>query len=261
MGNITLSPWQQEGNPAPDILHPDGVLLGGWVKPVPAMSLDQLMNPPQLGQAGASIDAMARGQNPSKSASKPPQTGLFAGVPTADYSVGPVDMPQYHFYPDRLEIDHALLGEPRVQALMATIRGREGPEYDVIHGGQRFDDYSRHPNIKVNQSTAAGAYQFNYPTWNDQKKALRLPDFAPQSQDLAAVDLLHSLHATDRLLSDDVDAAIFDAGQRWQSLPTTMEHMIDRKGRARGINHPVGGKMAPTNTLEQIRADYLKNLR
>jgi hypothetical protein len=37
--------------------------------------------------------------------------------------------------------------------------------------------------------------------------------------------------------------------------------MIDEKGRVRGINFPKGGQKAPTNTLEQIREDYLKNLR
>ena len=246
MGNLTSPKFPEDEIPGDGVLHPDGLLLGGLPKPV--AGLDLLMDPVDLGRAGTDIDTMASG--------KMPQTG-----DTPDITVGPVDMPGYHFYPDRVETDYALLGEPRVQALMATIRGREGPQYNVINGGQKFDDYSRHPNINVGKSTAAGAYQFNYPTWNAQKEALGLQDFRPSSQDIAAVDLLHSLHATDRLLSDDVDGAIFSAGQRWQSFPTNADPMIDRNGRPRGVNHPAGGKMAPTNTLEQIRADYLKNLR
>ena len=234
----------------PDGWHPDG-LLGG---------LD-------LGSAGSDIDAWANGTHflsPLPSgifSSSAPTAGLLAGVDTPPFDVGSIDMPKFDFYPDRLETDHALLGEPHVQALMETIRGREGPQYNVIHGGQTFDDYSQHPNIKVDGSTVAGAYQFNYPTWTDQKKVLDLPDFSPQSQDLAAVDLLRHLHATDRLFSDDVNGAIFNAGQRWQSLPTTAEQKADSNGRLRGINSPVAGKEALTNTLDEIKADYLKNMR
>jgi muramidase (phage lysozyme) len=178
-----------------------------------------------------------------------------------NYTVGLVDTGKFNFYRDRLETDNALLGEPRVQALMATIRGMEGQEYNKIVGGRTFIDYSQRPNTKVGDSTAAGAYQFTHPTWTDQQKALDLPDFAPPSQDLAAVDLLRRLHATDRLLSDDIDRAVFNAGQRWQALPTTTDEEIDSEGRRRGINHPAKGKRALTNTLDQIKADYLKNLR
>jgi hypothetical protein len=39
------------------------------------------------------------------------------------------------------------------------------------------------------------------------------------------------------------------------------EQKLDSTGRLRGINRPVNGTEAPTNTLDQIRADYLKNLR
>jgi len=193
--------------------------------------------------------------------SNTPRTGLFAGTPMPNYAVGPVDLPKFNFYPDRLETDNALLGEPHVQALLATIRGREGQEYNKIVGGQTFNDYSQHPNTKVGESTAAGAYQFTHPTWTDQQNALGLPDFTPQSQDQAAVDILRRLHATDRLLSDDINGAVFNAGQRWQAFPTTTEEEIDPNGRRRGINHPAKGTKALTNTLDQIRADYLKNLR
>jgi muramidase (phage lysozyme) len=231
-----------------DGINPDGLLGGIDLSAIGASSgLDLLMDRADLGQADSDIEAMAVGD---------PHL-----PPAPDYKVEAPDPGAFHFYPDRLETDHALLGEPHVQALMTTIRGREGPAYNVIHGGQTFDDYSQHPNSKVNGSTAAGAYQINHPTWMEQKNAMNLPDFTPASQDLAAVDLLRRLHSTDRLLSGDLDGAIFSAAQRWQSLPTTERQRMDAQGRVRGVNHPAGGRETPTNTLDQIRADYLKNMR
>lgn len=235
-------------------INPDGLLGGIDLSAIGAHSgLDLLMDGADLGKAGSRIEAMAAGKAHSLEASSQPSA--------PDYKVEAPDLGAFHFYPDRLETNHALLGEPHVQALMTTIRGREGPAYNVIHGGQTFDDYSQHPNTMVNGSTAAGAYQITHPTWMDQQKALNLPDFTPASQDLAAVDLLRSLHSTDRLVSGDLDGAIFSAAQRWQSLPTTEEQRMDAHGRLRGVNHPAGGREALTNTLDQIRADYLKNMR
>lgn len=223
---------------------------------LPDINPDGLLGAVDLGAPGADIDAWANGTHilsppPAGSA----QTGLLAAVPPPDIDVGPIDIPKFDFYPDRLETDKALLGEPHVQALMATIRDREGPQYNVIHGGQTFDDYSRHPKIKVDGSTAAGAYQFNYPTWTERQKAFGLPDFTPQSQDLAAVDLLHDLGATDRLLSGDVNGAIFAAGRRWASVPKTQT--MNFQGNVQALDL----QSKPTHTLEQIRADYLKKLR
>ena len=105
-----------------------------------------------------------------------------------------------------------LLGDSRVQALLATIRDKEsGSQYNLINGGSHFADYSAHPNVynPATDSTAAGAYQFIHSTWEAESKALGLPDFSPPAQDLAAVDLLSSLGAINKLLSGDVDGAIF----------------------------------------------------
>jgi len=221
---------------------------GGWVEPIPTMSLDQLMNPPQLGAGGAEIDAMARGEPPS----------IQTSIPTGDYDVGPVNMPQYHFYPDRLETDYALLGEPRVRAMLALIRDREGPAYNVIYGGKTFDDYSRHPNIGVGGSHAAGAYQIQPGTWEPIRKALNLPDFSPSSQDLAAVDLLRQKGVTGRLLSNDPEDAILKAGAgTWESLPASAAQKPNAAGSMRGMSW----KGHEVDTLDQVLADYWSRLR
>ncbi len=63
------------------------------------------------------------------------------------------------------------------------------PGYDILFGGGRFSDYSRHPDRVVRTpgyaSAAAGAYQFMPETYAEAARALGLKDFSPESQDLA----------------------------------------------------------------------------
>ncbi|MDE2474674.1 MAG: glycoside hydrolase family 104 protein [Alphaproteobacteria bacterium] len=140
-----------------------------------------------------------------------------------------------------------LLQEPRVRAFLGALGNAEsGNRYNVIVGGGTFDDYSRHPNIKVGKSTEAGAYQFNNGTWGDEVKRLGLTDFSPASQDIAAVDLLNRLGALPKLLSNDVDGAVFSAAQRWESLPQDYSQR-SRNGAVRSL----GG----------FRNDYFGRLR
>jgi muramidase (phage lysozyme) len=80
-------------------------------------------------------------------------------------------------------------------ALLNTIASTESPGYDVMYGGEKFEDFSKHPNRaklitsgpnKGKFSTAAGRYQFIHSTWEEAKNTLGLPDFSPESQDRAA---------------------------------------------------------------------------
>lgn len=122
--------------------------------------------------------------------------------------------------------------EQRLAAFMATIKDFEANgRYDVIYGGQTFTDFSRHPNIRVpfinprtkknDYSTAAGAYQINYPTWATEiQPALNLPDFSPQSQDIAARWLIENRTTAGRALANgDIAGAYRAASSRWASLP------------------------------------------
>ena len=128
------------------------------------------------------------------------------------------------------------LQDRRVQAFLGALRqGESGnganPDgrYNVIFGGRTFNNYSRHPNIRVpvpnsaDHSTAAGAYQMQFGTWNQSAQRLGLQDFTPHSQDLAAVDQLEQAEAIDPLLKgdgkDDLDQAVYSAAKKWDSLP------------------------------------------
>jgi muramidase (phage lysozyme) len=63
------------------------------------------------------------------------------------------------------------------------------PGYDVLFGGGKFSDFSRHPDKVVRTpgyaSAAAGAYQFMPATYTEAARELGLKDFSPESQDLA----------------------------------------------------------------------------
>ena len=82
----------------------------------------------------------------------------------------------------------AYLSNPNVIAFLRVIRAGEtsqGDEaYSTLFGGGRFEGFDHHPNVKVTSghltSTAAGAYQFLYGTWQEIVAALKLPDFSPK---------------------------------------------------------------------------------
>ena len=71
------------------------------------------------------------------------------------------------------------------------------------------------------KSTAAGAYQFIYPTWKDLKSKLGLKDFSPWSQDLAATELLRKNGALALIEAGKLSEAIPKVRKIWASLPNS----------------------------------------
>lgn len=139
----------------------------------------------------------------------------------------------------RLETANTLLQDRRVRAFLGALaQGESAGRYNAIVGGGTFQDYSQHPNIYVPKydSTEAGAYQFNNGTWKEQASALGLTDFAPYSQDLAAVDLLRRLGSIQKLNSGDLEGAVFSAARRWESLPAE-ESGSSRLGAKRSLEN------------------------
>lgn len=124
------------------------------------------------------------------------------------------------------------LKNANVQALLAMIKKFESDgKYNVLYGGGTFADYSKHPQVRVpffnpatqkpDYSTAAGAYQINFPTWSTVLKYAGAGDFSPASQDAAAVWLLKLNGALAAIMDGDFDTAIRLASKTWASLPYT----------------------------------------
>lgn len=78
---------------------------------------------------------------------------------------GGSDAPQYKIQPQVLED----MPEHRQQLIKAIYGPESGGRYDVLNGGETFDNTQQHPNRvgKGGESTAAGAGQFIKSTWDD----------------------------------------------------------------------------------------------
>lgn len=124
------------------------------------------------------------------------------------------------------------LQNKNVQAFLALIRKHESNgDYSIIYGGQHFNDFSQHPNVRVpffnpktqkmDYSTAAGAYQINRPTWLMLNAISSFADFGKESQDLAAVLLLRRSGALSAIIAGDIQGALKAASGTWASLPYT----------------------------------------
>ena len=129
---------------------------------------------------------------------------------------------------NRADLQEALKHQ-NMQAFLRAIRLGEGTSdeagYNRIVGGGTFSDDSVHPHIKVYierykvYSTAAGAYQIIWPTWQSLCKQYSFHDFSPESQDEAAVALIAGRHALDDVLSGRLADAVQKCSAEWASLP------------------------------------------
>ncbi|WP_063588672.1 glycoside hydrolase family 24 protein [Achromobacter ruhlandii] len=129
------------------------------------------------------------------------------------------------------------LSNPNVQKVLRVIGQAEGTvgdkiadPYRIAFGGGTFDSLDNHPNTltaftqtdgKQNKSSAAGAYQFLKPTWDDVSSKLGLKDFSPRSQDIAALELINRAGALQDVLKGDTSAAFSKLGGTWASLPSS----------------------------------------
>jgi muramidase (phage lysozyme) len=109
-----------------------------------------------------------------------------------------------------------------------TDNGKQPTEcdgYDVIVGGGLAYSTLAHPNKLISlprygiKSTAAGRYQFLKRTWDALQKQLKLPDFSPESQDKACIQLLKECKALPLIKAGKFDEAVFAARKIWASLP------------------------------------------
>lgn len=93
-----------------------------------------------------------------------------------------------------------------------------------------FESYAQHPNIRfefrwtngtIGYTTAAGAYQFIYSTWQSVATPLGLTNFSPQNQDRAAIELTHRRKALLDVEAGRLQEAIDKCWPEWASLPAS----------------------------------------
>ncbi|HWP19776.1 MAG TPA: glycoside hydrolase family 104 protein [Burkholderiaceae bacterium] len=144
--------------------------------------------------------------------------------------------------PAAVDMDTA---QRNIQAALYALRRAEGTEgrgdpYRVCYGySHTIMSFADHPAVTGEwrgvvlpeamcrnagfgpgcKSTAAGAYQIIKPTWIDLKRAMRLPDFSPASQDAAAVELIRRQGALEDVKAGRFAAAMHKCRQVWASLP------------------------------------------
>ena len=114
-----------------------------------------------------------------------------------------------------------------LRAFLLTIQYAEGTigpnAYRTLYGGGLLYDLNHHPNQAITKwgitSTAAGAYQFLHGTWDELEQRLHLPDFSPQSQDKAAIELIRRKGALPDIAEGYITNAIHKCRKVWASLP------------------------------------------
>lgn len=155
-------------------------------------------------------------------------------------------------------LDQAL-HDANVQAFLRVIRAGEGTSddegYRRMFGGSLFFGYDDHPRQAHTAgrwtSTAAGAYQFLSSTWDECARELKLTDFSPASQDLAAVYLIRRRGALDDVLASRVEQAIAKCAREWASLPGSPYGQPTRSlAQALEAYRAAGGQSTPTPSPE-----------
>lgn len=113
--------------------------------------------------------------------------------------------------------------------MLAYSEGTAGPDgYRTMFGGQLCDSYADHPRRVFSftnsrgqtlTTSAAGRYQFLARTWDALKAKLGLPDFSPDSQDAAAIELIRERGALADVRAGRIAQAIAKCAPTWASLP------------------------------------------
>jgi muramidase (phage lysozyme) len=156
-----------------------------------------------------------------------------------------------------------------IKAFLKMIRNCEGTTgnggYTTAYGYVKFYDLKDHPAVtgewkgaKLTDSqckgaglssgcisTAAGAYQITRTTWKALKLKLSLPDFSPNSQDLAALELIREKGALVDVQNGRVKEAINKVRKVWASLPNAGYGQPEKSlTAALGYYTSAGGKLA-----------------
>ena len=123
-------------------------------------------------------------------------------------------------------IDMIAQSEVGAALLAATDNG-----YNVLYGASAsnpttFSDYSTHPDILIpipgdpygRNSSAAGRYQINFPTFQTLSRQTGLTDFSPATQDAMALQLAANKGALADIDAGNISAAIAKCKGVWASF-------------------------------------------
>ena len=139
------------------------------------------------------------------------------------------------------------LGGKGIAAIIRYAEGTTGDKgYRTMYGGGLFDSFDRHPDTLVTKggytSSAAGAYQYLTPTWNEAKRITGVTDFSPTSQEIGAHYLVTRTGVNpDKIVTDyrDFPALVDKIAPTWAGLPY---QPVSPKGFGRGLSyHGQGG--------------------
>lgn len=121
-----------------------------------------------------------------------------------------------------------LLSEPNMKAFLQVIRKGEGTlglnGYRTEFGGTLFNSYVDKPRNIISKngkdSSAKGAYQIINSTWdNPIQSTLNLPNFEPNTQDIAGIFLIKRKGAINDVLNGEICSAMAKCSLEWASLP------------------------------------------
>lgn len=124
------------------------------------------------------------------------------------------------------------LENENVRAFLMMTRLCEGTEgingYRMMFGKKLFNGFEAHPNVLVkfkrldggeSKTTAAGAYQFLFRTWEMVRVRLGLSSFSPINQDRAAIELIRLRGALVDVKAGRWLDAVRKCSPEWASLP------------------------------------------
>lgn len=125
------------------------------------------------------------------------------------------------------------LNNPNVKKFLDFLGKAEGADYNVIVGGSKFSDFTKHPSTvglttSEGKSTAAGKYQITKTTYDDIAPKLGVTGFTPEDQDKVAVGLIDRRGALDDVRQGRFMDAIGKLGTEWASLPSSPYHQPKR---------------------------------
>lgn len=123
--------------------------------------------------------------------------------------------------------------------MIAFSEGTSGPSgYLTMFGGRLMDSLEVHPHQYFDftnsrgehlRTSAAGRYQFLGKTWDSLAAKLGLPDFSPESQDAAALELVRQRGALADVDAGRIEVAVRKCAPIWASLPGAGYAQPERK--------------------------------